>query len=247
MSKSDKIVAVLACRVFSTRLFCKPLQSVGKYTILELLIRQLKKSKILDEIVLAISNDVGQNLFIDFAKKNKIKYVIGDEIDVLGRLIKGAKLVKANVVLRTTSENPFIFWENIDKLIKEHLKGGYDLTSHNMLPIGSGLEVINLKALEISHKYGNKKHRSEYSDLFIWENPKKFKIHKLNVEKFFQRPEIRLTVDTPQDLCVARIIYEKLGINGMPITLKKIIKFLDANPKIKKINSDVQLKYNRFW
>lgn len=245
MNKSNKIAAVLACRVFSTRLFCKPLQRVGKYTILELLIRQLKKSKMLNEIVLAISDDVGHDLFVDFAKRDKIKYVLGDEVDVLGRLIQGAKFVNANIILRTTSENPFIFWEGIDELIKEHIKGNFDLTTHYMLPLGSGLEVINLKALELSHKYGKKRHRTEYSDLFIWENPDRFKIHKLSVEKLLRRPKIRLTVDTPEDLLVARIIHDEIGRANKPIPLRKIIKFLDSHPRIKKINSNVPLKYTR--
>lgn len=244
--KRNKIAIVLACRLFSKRLFAKPLQLVGDYTVLELLIKQIKKSKIIDEIVLAISEGIGHELFVNFAKKEKIKYVIGNETDVLGRLIKGAKHVKANIVVRTTSENPFVFWEGMDELILEHIKGNYDLSSHYRLPLGSGLEVINLDALERSHKQGNSRHRSEYCTLFINENPEKFKIHRLKSEKSLQRPEIRLTVDTPQDLWVARTIYDELGKNGKPIPLKKIIKFLDVNPKIKKINSDVTVKYVRY-
>lgn len=199
----------------------------------------------LNEIVLAISEDVGHELFVDFAKERKIKYVIGDDVDVLGRLIQGAKHVKANLLLRITSENPFIFWEGIDELIKVHTKGNYDLTTHHMLPLGSGLEVINLKALELSHKYGKKRHLSEYSDLFIWENLDRFKIHKLSVKKSLQRPKVRLTVDTPQDLWVARIIHDELGKANKPIPLKKIIRFLDLNPRVKKINSNIPLKYIR--
>ena len=45
LDKSYKITAVLPCRINSTRLLAKPLQPIGKYSILELLIEQLKKSK----------------------------------------------------------------------------------------------------------------------------------------------------------------------------------------------------------
>mgnify|MGYP000326927087 CR=1 FL=1 len=38
-----------------------------------------------------------------------LKFVIGDDHDVLNRLINGAKLVDANIVFRVTSENPFLF------------------------------------------------------------------------------------------------------------------------------------------
>jgi spore coat polysaccharide biosynthesis protein SpsF (cytidylyltransferase family) len=58
-------------------------------------------------------------------------------------------------------------------------------------------------------------------------------------EKYLQRKDLRLTVDTPQDLLLARIIHNKLGNKDKPIHLKRIIEFLDNNSKIKKINSDV--------
>jgi len=55
--KSYKISAVLPCRINSTRLLAKPLQPIGEFSILELLIEQLKKSKMISDIVLAISNN----------------------------------------------------------------------------------------------------------------------------------------------------------------------------------------------
>jgi len=244
--KQSKIVAVLPCRINSTRLLAKPLQKIGRYTILELLIRQIKKSKMTCDIVLAISENTGSDLFVEFAKKFKIKFVLGNEIDVLGRMIKGAESVNADIILRTTSENPFIYWEGIDELIKKHLDGKFDFTFHHGLPLGAGIEIINLQALRLSHKLGNKKHRSELSTLYIYENPNRFKIHKFEVPKILRKPKIRLTVDTPQDLWLARIIHEFLGSKNIPIPLKKIIKFLDDHPKFKKINSDLKIKYKRY-
>ena len=67
--KSHKVVAVLACRIGSGRLFAKPLQPVGDRTILELIISQLKTSSILDEIILAISENPGNEVFENLAKE----------------------------------------------------------------------------------------------------------------------------------------------------------------------------------
>jgi len=240
-----KIVAVLPCRIKSSRLVAKSLQSVGNYSILELLIAQIKKSKLVNEITLAISNKTGNVLFKEVAKKNKIKFFFGQEKDVLGRIIKAAKKINADIVLRTTPENPFIFWAGIDPLIKSHIEGNYDFSYHKGLPLGSGLEVINLRTLQLAHRYGNKRQK-EHSTLYIYENKKKFRINKVFPEQTLQRPEIRLTVDTPQDLWVIRIIHEKLGKKKKLIPLKKIIKFLDSHPNIKKINSNIALNYKRY-
>lgn len=236
-----KIVAVIPCRIYSTRLLVKPLQNIGNHTILELLIKQLKTSRKINGIVLAIAKTTGSELFVKFAQENKLKYVLGSEKDVLGRFIKTAKISKADVVVRITSENPFIYWQGIDELITKHLEEKYDLSCHYKLPVGAGLEIINLKSLKIAHKFGNKLDK-EHCTPYIYENAKKFKILKFKPIKKLERPDLRLTVDTPQDLWVARLIYNNFKSNGKPISLIKIIEFLDKNPKIKKINSNLKHK-----
>ena len=189
--KLPRVAAVIPCRIYSTRLLAKPLQCVGNLTILELLINQIKKSKKINEIVLAIAQSSGKDLFIEFAKKHKIKFVIGDEIDVLSRLLKGMKKVGADILFRTTSENPFIYWEGIDNLIQNHLKENADLSFYGNLPLGASYEIINLKSLQFAHKHGTKKHRSEYSSLYIYENPQIFCINRVEPKKSLQRPDFR--------------------------------------------------------
>lgn len=243
---SSSVVAVLPCRIHSTRLFGKPLQLIDKHEILQLLISQLKTSSLIKEIVLAISNDSGSKIYVDFAKKQKIPFVLGSESDVLGRLIKGVEKMNGNILFRVTSENPYIYWEGIDYLIRKHISGNYDFTFYKNLPIGASYEILNLNSLKVAHKLGNSKHRSEYSTLYFFENPKKFSINPVFPKKSLQFPKIRLTVDTPEDLILARIIHKKLGKNITPIKLEKIIQFLNSNKKIMKINSNISLKYKRY-
>lgn len=245
-ANTQKIAAVLPMRFNSKRLAGKQLQPVGNYSILELLVYQLKKTKSIHEIVFAISNNLGAELYVNLAKKMKVKYVLGNEEDVLGRIIKGAKKVNADAVLRVTAENPYIYWEGIDSLVKNHFEDNYDFSYHKDLPLGTGMEIINLQTLQYVHRVGKSKHKGELSTLYIYQNPKKFKIFEFKPEKLLQRPDLRLTVDTPEDLMVARMIQKGLKIKKQPVSLLKIINFLDKNPKIKKINLKISLKYTRF-
>ena len=48
------------------------------------------------------------------------------------------------------------------------------------------------------------------------------------------RPDIRLTVDTPEDLIISRLIYRKISNSKKIFSLEKIIKFLDKNPEVLK-------------
>jgi spore coat polysaccharide biosynthesis protein SpsF len=205
------------------------------------------KSKLITDIVLAISENPGNEAFIEFAKKHNLKYVTGDDTDVLKRLIDGAKYVNADVIFRITSENPYIYWEGIDNIIKKHEEKKFDFTYVDGLPLGSYFEIISLKALETSHRMGSKKHRSELATLYIKENKKKFKINQIMPEKELQRPEVRLTVDSPEDLWVAREIQNAFRNTGRPIPLKQVIKFLDKHPEIARVNSQVPLGVSRIW
>ena len=86
------------------------------------IINSLKKVKCVKDIVLAISKGVENEDFVKYAKFNNIKYIRGDEIDVLSRLIKCGKKTSASDILRITSESPFPYVEKIQKLWKYHCK-----------------------------------------------------------------------------------------------------------------------------
>jgi len=209
-----------------------------------LLVQQIKKSKLIDEIVLGISNKPGNEIFVEFAKKNHLKFILGKEEDELERLIRGAKSVKSEIIFRKTSEDPYIYWEIIDDVIKKHIKNNLDCTFLDDVPLGTGYEVINREVLEQCYKLGKKIRESDLWPSKIRKN-KKIKIHRYIPEKKFIRPELRLTVDTPQDLWVVRLIYDALGQKDKPINLENIIKFLNKNKAIRKINSNIPVSSSR--
>lgn len=231
-----RVVAIIACRVSSTRLFCKPLQQVDKRTILELCILQLKKSNRINRIILAISNKPGNEVFVEFAKQHGLEFIRGDEEDVLKRIISGAKKANADIIFRVTSEDPFKHWKIIDKVITSHIDTSSDLTVTEGLPEGAGFEVVNLNSLQKSHQKGTKKER-EHVTLYIYNHEKDFTVNRFPVEAKFHRPELRLTVDYPEDLILVRKIMAKLSQKHIP-ELEKVIKVLDENPELKDINKE---------
>jgi spore coat polysaccharide biosynthesis protein SpsF len=235
-----KVVAALACRLESTRLYGKPFQLVGDRPILQHLIDRLRKVEALDEIVLAISDTPGSGVFIEYAKKEGLSYVLGPEKDVLGRLILAAESANADIVLRTTTENPYPYWENLDDLIRLHIEQNADITVTDKLPLGSFVEVISLDALKKSHKFGEDRHRSELCTLFISENPDIFMIQRILAPDELQHPEYRLTVDTPQDLMLVRTLWEELHEDQDPVSLGAIVEYLNTHPQVAAINSQFQ-------
>ena len=43
----------------------------------------------------------------------------------------------ADIAIRTTTENPYVYWENMETLVREHLELGMDLTVTEKLPLGA--------------------------------------------------------------------------------------------------------------
>jgi len=230
-----KLVAALACRNTGSRLFGKPLHNLDidkKITILDHLIILLKNFDCIGEIVLAISKGSANKIFIDYAKKYNLSYIIGDERDVLSRLIQCGEKSNATDIFRITTESPFPWYESINDAWQSHIKNNMDATFLGLLPDGCTHEIITLAALKKSHLQGEERHRSELCTLYIRENTDQFKIQILEVPKELQRLDLRLTVDYPEDLVVCRNVYMYLRDSAPFISIRDIITYLDTQPTL---------------
>ena len=246
-----KVVATLACRVQSKRLYAKPLQFIdieNDITILEYLVGFLKTCDGIDEIVLAISEGVENKPFKMLAHKMGLKYVIGPEQDVQKRLIMAADKGGGDIVYRVTTECPFIYMDTFEETLERHIKGKAALTVIEGLPEGTYYEIIDLKDLKTAHEQGEERHRSELCTLYMCENPNKFHLQRLRTgSSKLQRPDIRLTVDYPEDLIVVREVYKALNKKDKSIKIEDIIDYLDTHPKLKEINGWIDAGIGRIW
>ena len=246
-----KVVAALACRVQSKRLYAKPLQFIDidqEISILEYLVNFLKTCKGIDEIILAISEGQENKPFEQLAEKMKIPYIIGSEEDVQGRLITAAEKVQGDIIYRVTTECPFIYMETFQETLELHIKNKAAITIIEELPEGVYYELINFKDIKQAHQEGEERHRSELCTLYMSENPEKFFIQKLKPkDEQLKRPDIRLTVDYPEDLIVVREVYKYFKDQNKEITVNEIIKYLDNNIKLKEVNGWIDAGQGRIW
>jgi len=233
-----KLVACLACRNQGTRLYGKPLQNIdveNRLTILEYLVESIKTYKPIDDIVIGAADGLDNLVYERIANELNVKFILGDEKDVLDRLIKCCEHAGGTDIHRLTTESPFKYFEAIEKAWEQHVTEGNDLTALDHLPDGSGLEIIRLDAYKRSWELGDEKHRSEFCSLYIRENKEDFKIGYVDAPDEIRRTDIRLTVDNPEDLVLCRAIYKEFKQYAPNIPLHKIIKFLDKNVELKNL------------
>lgn len=233
-----KLVAAIACRNQGSRLYAKPIQNLNVQNgirIIDNIISCLRTLKSIDEIVLGISEGLENEIFKRIANEKNIRFITGDENDVLSRLIQAGEMVGATDIFRITSESPFLFFEKVEEAWEIHKLENSDATFMDGIIDGCGFEIISLQALRVSHEKGESKHRSELCTLYIRENHSKFKITKLNPPKELVRTDLRLTVDNPEDLSLCRTIYSHFQELVPRIPISEIVKFLDTNPKLKEL------------
>ena len=230
-----RLITAIACRNQGSRLYGKPLQNMDVekgIRILDNIIGCLQTIDCIDEIILGISEGIENEIFKSIAEEKGLRYIVGDQVDVLARLIKCGQLAGATDIFRVTSESPFPYFEPVQDLWRRHQEEKADATFMDDVIDGCGFEIISLKVLEESHAQGSKKHRSELCTLYLREHSQNFKIIKANPPMELARKDLRLTVDNPEDLAVCRIVFGAFKELAPRIPVPEIVKFLDANPKL---------------
>jgi len=235
-----KLVAALACRNQGSRLYGKPLQNIDIKTgtrIIDNIITCLQSIACIDDIVLGIAEGNENYVYKSIAEKYGIKYIFGDEIDVLSRLIQCGEAANATDIFRITTESPFLYFESVEQGWANHIRENSEATFMWDIIDGTGFEILSLAALRRSHRDGQKRHRSELCSLYIRENLDKFRFLKLDAPIDLVRNDLRLTVDYPEDLIVCRAVFDALKEQAPRICISDIVKFLDQNPYLISITS----------
>lgn len=229
-----QLVAIIACRNNSSRLYAKPLQLLNlkkKITVLEYIIETLKKERSIQSIILAVSINDRNSIYKKISKKKNVKIYFGDEKNVLKRTIKATLKSNATDILRITSESPFPYLDNLKYSWKKHTSKNYDATFLDNIIDGCGYEIIKLNVLKKIQKKTNS-FQNEHITNYLRINKKKFNIYYISSPNFLKRYDLRLTIDYPEDLIVCREVLKKLKNN---ITHKKIINLFDRNKKLKNL------------
>lgn len=231
-----RLAAALACRVQGKRLYGKPLQNLAPdRTILSQILDTMERLPQIGISVLGIAEGSGNQPFVEIAQARGIPHIIGDETDVLMRLIQCGRAVNATDIFRITTECPFLYFEPVAEAWRRHVENDNDVTATDGLPEGTHLEIYKLSALEASHERGDAYHRSEGCSRYIRQHRKDFRVETINPPAALARMDLRLTVDYPEDLVLCRAIYQALAAKAPLMPLADIIAFVDANPKLKDL------------
>ncbi len=244
-----KIGAIIQARTTSTRLPKKVLKELphdGRISVLEQVIRRLKKSIAIREIIIATTKNPQDDEIVKIARKMDVKIFRGSENDVLSRYYWAAKENQLDIIVRVTSDCPCIDPNIVDSIINEHLNSNADYTSSALsysFPMGLDAEVLNSEILEKLFFEANDDFEREHVTPYIYKTkPEKFNIKILTANENLFAPDIRITLDTEEDYALLCAIYDYLYKKNEFFNAEEIISLFNEKPWLKLINKKILQK-----
>lgn len=231
-------MAITQARFSSSRLPGKVLKPLGTGTVLDLHLKRIKKSKLINQFVVATTNEPQSSEIEAIAKKNNFACLRGSLDDVLDRFYQAAKETRPDYIVRLTSDCPLIDPFYVDDLIKKFLDKKVDYAANCLnptLPDGMDAEIFSFNALETAWKEAEKISEREHVTPFI-RDCGKFKIESVEYPLDFGK--FRLTLDTHEDYELISKLVSEIGEGAR---MEDYIQCLMKNPEWLKINS----KYER--
>ena len=232
---------VIQARMGSTRFPGKILKKFyGEETLLETLLNNLHKVGV--KVIVATSvNENNDELELFLKDKGEFVYR-GSENDVLDRFIKAAEENDIDGVIRICSDNPFMDWYGVAQLVEKAKSSDADYigfrvndTPSILTHFGFWGEYVTLDALKrVAATTPIDSPAHEHVTFHVYKHPEEYKCEWILCPELLQgRDDIRLTIDTPEDLVNAQQVYVKLKEKNKDFTLQDVIEYLDDNQDIK--------------
>lgn len=238
---------IIQARVGSSRLPGKIFMNLSGKAMLWHVIKRCQQAKLANTVVIATTTKKDDDKVEEFCKKNHVLCFRGHSNNVLTRYYKAAEKFQLDIIVRITSDCPLTDPIVIDSCVKKFSENKYDYVSNvnpkRTFPRGLDVEVFSFKALKKAYLEAKKPYEKEHVTPYIWENSKKEFSVGSPVKAFgIYKRDYRLTVDYRDDFKLMRKVYQKFYKENKIIDAKKVILFLDNNPKIANINSNSEQK-----
>lgn len=220
-----KTIAIIQARLGSTRLPYKMMLSLHGKPIIEWVFKRVQKSKLLDDIIVAIPVTEDNDVLARYLQELGAKVFRGSESNVLNRFYESVKNKNATYIVRVCADNPLIDGGEIDNLINFYKDNNCDyaynhIPKENLYPDGLGAEIISFKLLKHLNEIVQTQYHKEHCLSYITDNKEKYVIKTFDPsDASLHHPELKFDVDTFDD-------YYNLAMKDLDIdmTSQEIVK-----------------------
>jgi spore coat polysaccharide biosynthesis protein SpsF len=216
---------VLQARMGSSRLPGKVLAEVAGASVLSHCIRRLQVSGVGD-VVVATTERPEDAAVVWEAQRHGARAVRGATDDVLGRFLHATADWQGDFVLRATADNPLVDMGAAGRVLKV-LQSGADYCVEEGLPVGAAVEGMRTSALRACGALARTPYDREHVTPFLRRHPRRFRVRPIAAPAELCRPNLRLTVDTREDLAFVRSLLDEVEATDALTPLGDVILMAD--------------------
>jgi spore coat polysaccharide biosynthesis protein SpsF len=231
-------------RLDNKRLPGKALKKINDRPVIFYLIERLRYLSNVHNIVVCTTMNKTDDILVQFLEKENIKFFRGSEKDILKRFLGAAKKFSTDFIINVDGDDIYTDPHYIDKIISEYKKTRADYIDMSGFPFGFRTVAFTVNSLEkICELKTVQNTETGYRDFF--KNNPLISEHILIYEYKNNFPKnIRLSIDYPEDLKLAKIIFEQLGNH---FNLQSLIIFFQKNPELLKITDELEEKWQKWY
>lgn len=237
---AHRIGIIAQARVRSSRLPRKVLAPIGGMTLVEHLARRLKLAELAEGVVIATGDHPDNQPIIEICRAAGVECYVGSEEDTLDRFIGAAKRYGWDSIVRVTADNPLTAPDGIAqgiRIFREQELDYFDNICLSGYPHGLGYEIIRRDVLEFSHAQWKMRENLEHVTWGLRRHLPLFRHAFFEVTPDLHRPDLRLSVDFPEDLELVQRVYAHFDYRD-DVSATDIIRFLDAHPELVALNAN---------
>lgn len=150
---------------------------------------------------------------------------VGPKDDVLARFVLAARETGARRLVRATGDNPLVSAAMANAALTLSRETGAHYAGFGELPVGSGVEVIDVKSLEEAYSEAEDPYEREHVAPFLYRRPERYHIEIPTAPEEYRVSESRITLDTADDYEFLKELYKDL-YRGEPLELDTIVPYL---------------------
>lgn len=236
-----KIGVIVQARTGSTRLPGKVLLRLGNRTVLEQVIGRCRLIPSAHEVVVATTVKEEDDAIAMVAHEAGVPFFRGSEQDVLSRYYHAARKHGFDVVVRVTSDCPFLDPDLSDAIIRHFLNNRYDYCSNGRVltfPRGLDTEVFTFAALEEAYHQARETYEREHVTPYIYLRPEQYRLGSYENED--NQSHHRWTLDTPEDWQLIQEIHRRLPAGSTD--WRDILVIVKDYPELSRINAHIEQK-----
>lgn len=222
---------IIQARMSSRRFPGKVLADLGGEPMLGRVLKRARRCPGINNIILATTSEDDDDPVAACAASSGVLCYRGSRDDVLDRFYQAALPHAPGRIIRVTADCPFIDPDWIAKGLELHDQG-FDYVSNvapATFPDGLDFEIFTFAALQRAWREAHSPAERQHVTPWIRNHPD---LSKANI--FSNLParwsQLRLTVDEPQDLVFARMIWKEMARDDF--SLSDIIQLLEAKPHL---------------